>query len=114
MIRTNKKLEFYSIFKNETNYSEFINHIRNPEHRRVASKFRIRNHNLKIETGRFTITKTPQDLRICDHFNLKSVENDELHILFHCDLYNQGDPERQYSSKPLEHSTVKRILVFKR
>ena len=30
LIRTNKKLKFYSIFKNETNRSEFINHIRNP------------------------------------------------------------------------------------
>ena len=69
LIRTNKKLNFYSIFKNETNYSEFINHIRNPENRRVASKFRIGNHNLKIETGRFTIPKTPEDLRICDHCN---------------------------------------------
>ena len=74
LIRTNKKLKFYSIFKDETNYSEFINHIRNPEHRRVASKFRIGNHNLKIETGRFIIPKTPEDLRICDHCNLNSVE----------------------------------------
>ena len=64
-----------------------MNHIRNPEQRRVASSFRIRNHNLKIETGRFTIPKTPEDLRICDHCSLNSVEN-ELHILFHCDLYN--------------------------
>ena len=88
MIRTNEKLKFYSILKNETNYSEFVNHIRNAEHRRVGSnKFRIGNHNLKIETGRFTIPKTPEDLRICDHCNLNSVEN-ELHILFHCDLYN--------------------------
>ena len=86
LIRTNKKLKFYSIFKNETNHSEFINHIRNPEHRRVAFKFRIGNHNLKIGTGRFTIPKTPEDLRICDHCNQNSVEN-ELHILFHCDQY---------------------------
>ena len=89
LIRTNKKLTFCSIFKNETNYPEFINHIWNPEHRRVASKFRIGNHNnyLKIETGRFTIPKTPEDLRICDHCNLNSVEN-EKHVLFLCDLYN--------------------------
>ena len=87
LMRTNKKLKLYSLFKNETNYSDLINHIRNPEHRRVASKFRIGNHNLKIETGRFTIPKTPEDLRICDHCNLNSVEN-ELHILFHCDLCN--------------------------
>ena len=89
LIRTNKKLKFYFVFKNETNYSqtEFINHIRNPEHKRVASKFRIGNHNLKIETGRFTILKTPEDPRICDHCNQNSVEN-ELHIIFHCDLYH--------------------------
>ena len=45
------------------------------------------NYNLKIETGRFTIPKTPEELRICDHCNLNSVEN-EMHILFHCDVYN--------------------------
>ena len=61
--------------------------VRNPEHRRAASKFRIGNHNLKIEIGRVTIPKTLEDLRICDHCNLNSVEN-ELHIIFHCDLYN--------------------------
>ena len=87
LIRTNKKLKFYSIFKNETNHSEFINHIRNPKHRRVAYKFMIGNQNLKIETGRFTIPKTPEDLRICDHCNQNSVEN-ELHILFRSDQYN--------------------------
>ena len=87
MIKTNKKLRFYSIFRNETNYFEFINHIRNAEHRPVGSKFRIGNHNLKIETGRFTIPKTPEDLRICDHCNLNSVEH-EMHMFFHCDLYN--------------------------
>lgn len=92
-IRTNKKLKFYSIFKNEANQSEFINHIWNPEHRRVASKFRIGNHNLKIETGRFTIPKTPEASpsleSVCDHYcNQNSVEN-ELHILlFHCDQYD--------------------------
>ena len=51
-------------FKKGKNYSEFINHVRNPELRRIASKFRIGNHNLKIETGRFTIPKTAEDIRI--------------------------------------------------
>ena len=87
LISTNKKLKFYSIFKNETKYSEFINHVKNPEHKRIASKFRIGNHNLRIESGRFTIPKTPEDLRICDHCSLNSVEN-EMHVLFHCNLYD--------------------------
>ena len=76
MIRTNKNLKFYFIFKNETNYSEFINRIRNPENSRVASKFRIGNYKLKIETERFIIPQTPEDLRISDHCNLNLVEND--------------------------------------
>ena len=29
----------------------------------------------EIKTARFTIPKTPKDLRICDHWNLNSVEN---------------------------------------
>ena len=36
---------------------------------------------------RFTIPKTPEDLRICVHCNLNSVEN-EMHIIFQYDLYN--------------------------
>ena len=32
----------------------------------------------EIKTGRFTIPKTPEDLRIRDHCNLNLVEN-ELH-----------------------------------
>ena len=35
LINVNKKLKFYSIFKNETNYSEYINHIKNPEHQEL-------------------------------------------------------------------------------
>ena len=80
-------LKLYSIFKNETKYSEFINHVKNPEHKRIASRFRIGNHNLRIESGRFTILKTPEDLRICDHCSLNSVES-EIHVLFHCNLYD--------------------------
>ena len=87
LISTNKKPKFYSIFKNETKYYEFINHVKNPELKRIASKFRIGNHNLRIESGRFTIPKTPEDLRICDHCSLNSVEN-EMHVLFHCNLYD--------------------------
>ena len=82
LISTNKKLKFSSFFKNETKYSKFINHIGNPEHKRITSKFRIGNYNFKIETGRFTIPKTPEDLRICDNCSLHSVEH-EMNVFFH-------------------------------
>ena len=82
LISTNKKLKFSSILKNESKYSEFINHIGNPEDKRITSKFRIGNHNFKIETVRFTIPKTPEDLRICDKCSLNSVEH-EMKVFFH-------------------------------
>ena len=85
MISTNKKLNFFSIFKNETKYSEFIDLVTNPEHKRNASKFRIGNPNLRIKSGRFTIPKTPEDLRICDHCSLNSVEN-EMHVLYYSNV----------------------------
>ena len=31
--------------------------------------------------------KTPEDLRICDHCSLNSVENG-MQVLFQCDLYD--------------------------
>ena len=52
-----------------------------PEHRRITSKFRTGNHNLRIENGRFTIPKTPENLRICYHYTLNSVE-DDMHFYF--------------------------------
>ena len=83
-ISTNKQLKFDSNFLNETKYSEFINHIRSLEHKRIASKFRIRQYNLKIETGRFATPKTPDYLRICDHCRHKrpSIFNFGLVFIF--------------------------------
>ena len=43
---------------------------------------------LRIENGRFTIPKTPENLRICYHCTLNSVE-DEMHFLFHCTFYDE-------------------------
>lgn len=86
LINLNKKLKFYSMFKFDTKQSEFLNHIKNPLHKRTASKFRIGNHSLKIETGRFTIPKIPENMRTCPHC-LTPVE-DEIHFLLRCSLYN--------------------------
>ena len=83
-VSTNKQLKFDSNFLNETKDSEFINHIRSLEHKRIASKFRIRQYNLKIETGRFATPKTPDYLRICDHCRHKrpSIFNFGLVFIF--------------------------------
>ena len=42
---------------------------------------------LRIENGRFTIAKTAENLRICHHCTLNSVEV-KMHFLFHCTFYD--------------------------
>ena len=84
-----KKLKFYSISKNETKYSEFINHIRNLEHKRIASKFKIGNHKppyLEIETGSFTIPKTPKQVlpAFPSTWSLTSLYFIPIYLLLNC------------------------------
>ena len=63
----------------------------------------IGNHNLRIENGSFTIPKTPENLRICYHCSLNSVE-DEMHLLFHCALYD--DLRDTFSDKIIERNRL--------
>ncbi len=86
LIQTNRKLAFYSKFKKDTNPSENLNLIKISEHKRQLVKLRLGNHTLRIETGRHTIPRTPEHLRICKHCNQNKIE-DEKHFMLDCDLY---------------------------
>ena len=61
--------------------------INNPSHKKTINKFRLGNHRLRVETGRNTIPKTPENLRICLFCHLDEVEN-ELHFILNCHLYD--------------------------
>ena len=86
-MKQNKKLKFYSMFKTDCHKADFLNTINNPSHKKTISKFSFRNHQLRIETGRHTLPKTPENLRICLFCHLNEVEN-ELHFILHCHLYD--------------------------
>ena len=47
------------------------------------------NHRLRIETGRYTIPKTPENLRICSLSQLNEVFENESHVMLSCTLYNK-------------------------
>ena len=55
MIRSNRKLNFYSIFKNDIIKSEYLEHIKNPKHRQAVAKLRAGNHIVRIESGSRTL-----------------------------------------------------------
>ena len=87
LISTNRKLHFYHSFKTDTKKSDLLDAINNPHHRSAICKFRLGNHQLRIETGRHTIPKTPMNLRICSFCHSDEIEN-EMHFLFTCKLYD--------------------------
>ena len=81
LIKCNKKLKFYSQFRTDCHKADCLNPINNPLHEKTLNKFRLGNHQLLIETGRHTIPKTPENLRICPFCHLNEVEN-ETHLYF--------------------------------
>ena len=93
-IRNNKKLKFYSIFKNDCHKTDCLNIIiPKVNHKKTLIKFRLQrlgNHRLQIETGRHTVPKNPElNLRICPFSHLKTINEveHELHFLINCNLY---------------------------
>ena len=80
-----RKLEFYQKFKVNYETESYLDIIRTFDQRRVFTKFRISNHNLAIESGRYTNTLTND--RICVFCSLNAIESEE-HMLLNCTLYN--------------------------
>ena len=113
LIRSNKKLCFYSIFKTDVSKSDYLEQIKNLKHRRVVAKLRSGNHSLRIESGRHCVPKLPESLRICQH-----CRSNQNHFLFHCDRYNTirqqitNDIVLKYPSFDLLNDTDKTIFLF--
>jgi hypothetical protein len=78
------KMRTYCKFKvsfEKENYFE----IKNTEYRKCLTKFRISNHKLDIETGRYY--GIPAENRLCKLCNSNAIE-DEEHFLMDCTQYN--------------------------
>ncbi len=84
-IDNSSKLSFYSKFKRQYQLEDYLNTIKDPSIRRMYTKFRISNHKLLIEYGRYQ--KIPREERICKHCDSGSVVN-EFHFAFECQKYD--------------------------
>ena len=82
-----KKLEFYKVFKNEYSSSNYLTHLRNFPDRRNLVKFKLSNHKLRIEAGRYQKDHLFRELRLCQLCQSNQVEN-ETHFLFQCSCYS--------------------------
>ena len=83
-LTNSRKLSFYQTFKKGYQLEKYLNVIKNFSQRRTYTRFRISNHKLEIEYGRYQ--NTPRDERICKNCNLQEVE-DEFHFSLECQKY---------------------------
>ena len=56
----------------------------NDHYRYILTRWRLSNHDLKIETGRYLRPKPPREDRICTRCN---IMEDEYHVVFVCPVY---------------------------
>ena len=68
-IQHSKKLEFYNTFKNEYTPSCYLELTSKLNERKELVKFRIGNHKLMIETGRYS--QIPRVNRLCPTYLIK-------------------------------------------
>ena len=82
-----KKLQFYKVFKDELSTSDYLPQLRNFNERRNLVKFKISNHKLMIELGRYQTDHMPRESRLCPLCKSNQAKN-ENHFLFQCSKYS--------------------------
>ena len=81
-----RKLEFYKVFKDEYSTSDYLQQLRNFNERRNLVKFKLSNHKLMIELGRYQTDHISRENRLCPLCKSNQVEN-ETHFLLDCSKY---------------------------
>ena len=92
ILETSPKAIIYRLFKTEHIYEPYLN-ILSLKNRKVFTRFRLCNHRLPIETGRWL--NIPREERICNMCNQGCI-GDEFHYLFKCTVLN--DLRKRYLS----------------
>ena len=84
-LRNSAKLSFYSKFRNEYEMEEYLSRVKNPKQRRNLTKFRISNHKLLVQYGRYQ--NIPHEQRLCTLCYSNEVE-DEYHFTLTCERFS--------------------------
>ena len=80
MIRSDRKLQFYSTFKTDQSISLQLELIKNVFHRQSVAKLRSGNHDLRIENGGPCVPKIPGKPKNLPNCSSSEVES-EIHFL---------------------------------
>ena len=78
-VKADTKLNIYSQIKHVHKFENYLNH---RQYHSIITKFRISDHHLPIERGRYVIPKLPRIFRECTI--CRAGVGDELHAMFYC------------------------------
>ena len=76
----------YVLFKTEIRFEPFLALVKNHKLRNYISRFRLSNHQLMIEKGRYVRPKINREQRFC--YNCRGEIEDETHFVINCPVYN--------------------------
>ena len=83
ILKNQPKMRTYCTFKTAFKTEKYISNVNNIERRTLLSKFRLSDHRLEVETGRYHRPKKNPEERICTKCN---ILEDEIHCLMTCDI----------------------------
>ena len=73
--------------------------------RTVITRWRLSNHKLLIETGRYLVPPIPRNDRVCANCN---ILEDEEHVIFYCPLFY--DVRRKYIHTLNKYDTIMKLF----
>jgi hypothetical protein len=79
------RVDFFSLIRTLYKLEDYFSIIKDPSKRRIYTKFRISNHKLLIEYGRYQ--QIPHKETFCKHCHSGSVEG-KFHFAFECHKYD--------------------------
>ena len=84
---TNGKLSLYQQIK--TTYENYLSELRHKKYIAVLARFRISNHSLAVETGRYEgLPRNQRICKICEKVHKNYCIEDELHFVTICPAYH--------------------------
>ena len=101
------RARFYRVIKPQKIYSNYLSVVVSKAHRIALTRFLLSSHSLHVETGRWNRPPTPPERRFC-HICTSKIE-DEFHMVFECQLYNELRARlipRYYRQRPSMYKLV--------
>ena len=114
--KTQSKMQCYLALKREYRLADYLTRVTDTKHRTTLTKYRLSEHSLAIETGRYKKSCLPKEERFCQLCKEDKVET-ELHFLTKCTklqpVRTKYFPKFGYKHPEFDHMTdISKIAIL--